>query len=89
LCRIAWLGWVGLAITAADLAYAGYRAYMDATAVQRWFGRCVFRKNRSNQPYQDLKEELKEFAKAQHPGQEVEEAETDTHKVNNREIVYA
>lgn len=83
---VAWLGWVGLAITIADLAYAGYRAYMDATAVQRWFGRCVFRKNRSNAPYKDLKEELKEFAKAQHPGQEVEESETDTHKVNHSKL---
>jgi hypothetical protein len=62
---------------------------MDATAMQRWFSRCVFRKDRSTTPYKDEQEELKEFAKAQHPGQEVEEAETDSHKVNNQEIVYA
>jgi hypothetical protein len=71
---VAWLGWVGVAITVVDLSYAGYRWYMDSTALERWFARCVFRKNKSNQPYSDMQEELKEFAKALHPGQEYDDA---------------
>lgn len=69
---VAWFGWIGVAITVIDVGYAGYRWYMDATALERWLSRCVFRKKRSNNPYRDLAEELKELSKAQHPGQEVE-----------------
>lgn len=72
---VAWLGWVGVAITVGDIAYAGYRWYMDITALQRWFGRCVFRRNKSNKAYADVKDELKEFVKAQHPGQEVDDTD--------------
>ncbi|MCY0912630.1 T6SS effector BTH_I2691 family protein [Massilia antarctica] len=67
---VAWLSWVGVAITVVDLTYSGYRWYMDATALERWFSHCVFRKNKSNQRYNSQKEELTELAKAQHPGQE-------------------
>lgn len=80
---VAWLGWVGVVITVADLAYAGYRWYMDVTALRRWFSRCVFRGNKSNQAYADVKEELKEFAKAQHPGQEVEDPDS---AANNHQV---
>ncbi|MET3135512.1 hypothetical protein AAKU55_005822 [Oxalobacteraceae bacterium GrIS 1.11] len=70
---VAWLGWVGVAITVIDLSYSGYRWYMNVTALERWFSHCVFRKDKSNKPYSDEKEELKELAKAQHPGQEYDE----------------
>lgn len=69
---VAWFGWIGVAITVVDFGYAGYRWYMDSTALERWLSRCVFRKNRSNYRYRDLQEELKELAKAQDPGQEVD-----------------
>lgn len=71
---VAWFGWVGVAITVIDLSYAGYRWYMDVIALERWFSRCVFRRDRSNTPYKDEKDELLELAKAQHPGQEYDEA---------------
>jgi hypothetical protein len=67
---VAWVGWAGVAVTLADLSYAGYRMYVNAKALERWSDRCVFRKNKSNKPYSDSKEELKELIKAQNPGQE-------------------
>lgn len=67
---IAWVGWAGVAVTVADLSYAGYRCYIDSTALERWLSRCVFRKNKSIYPYKDETEELTELAKAQNSGQE-------------------
>jgi hypothetical protein len=68
---VAWLGWVGVAVTVVDIVYAGYRSYMDSTALERWCKRSVFRKDKNEKPFNDAKEELKELVKAQHPGQEV------------------
>jgi hypothetical protein len=68
---VAWLGWVGVAVTVVDIFYAGYRSYMDSTALERWCKRSVFRKDKNEKPFNNSKEELKELVKAQHPGQEI------------------
>jgi hypothetical protein len=62
---VAWLGWVGLVLTVADLIYMGVRMYLNATAVKRWMGRCVFRKDKKDEAYRNRDEELQELAKAQ------------------------
>ena len=51
------------------------RMYRDSKAVHFWFDRCVFSTDPNRESFRDLEHELKEFAKAQHPGQEIEEAE--------------
>jgi hypothetical protein len=64
---VAWFGWIGVAITVVDLAYAGYRWYVDYTALTRWLSRCAFRKVKTNECFSTFTEELEELQKAQHP----------------------
>lgn len=64
----AWLGWIGVVITAIDLAYAGYRWYFDYTEMARWLSRCTFRKVKTNKGYITLNEELKEMRVARQSG---------------------
>ena len=66
---VAWLGWIGVVITVADLSYAGYRWYVDYTAITRWLSCCTFRKVKTNKNWSTLKEELNEFTIAQRPDQ--------------------
>lgn len=61
---VAWLGWIGVAITIGDLVYAGYRWYLDYTAVTRWLGRCTFRKIKVNKTFSTAAEEMEEFDRA-------------------------
>lgn len=75
---VAYLGWIGVAITVVDLAYAGYRWYVDYTAVTRWLSRCTFREVKTNKGFATQKEELSEFEKAQYPDQEEATAPSST-----------
>jgi hypothetical protein len=67
---IAWVGWIGVIVTVVDLSYAGYRWYVDYTAITRWLSRCTFRQVKTNKNFSTLKKELEEFTHAQHPQQE-------------------
>ncbi|WP_426173317.1 hypothetical protein [Massilia sp. TWR1-2-2] len=60
---IAWLGWIGVGITVADLAYAGYRQCIDRTAILHWLDHCTFRKKKANLPFRTSREELTELQK--------------------------
>jgi hypothetical protein len=64
---VAWLGWIGVVITVADLSLAGYRWLVDYTAITRWLSRCTFRRVQTNKNFSTLKEELEEFKKTQRP----------------------
>jgi hypothetical protein len=64
---IALLGWIGVVITIIDLANAGYRWYVDYTAITRWLSRCTFRKVKTNKGFSTLADELNELKIAQHP----------------------
>ncbi|WP_137938752.1 T6SS effector BTH_I2691 family protein [Chitinivorax sp. B] len=61
---VAWLGWVGVIITVADLSYSAYRWYIDSQALERWFDKCLFRKNQLAYGYANIEEELQAFEKA-------------------------
>ncbi|MBB5020566.1 hypothetical protein HNQ59_003887 [Chitinivorax tropicus] len=61
---VAWLGWVGVIITVADLSYSAYRWYIDSQSLEKWFGNCLFRKDQSIYGYASVEDELKEFEKA-------------------------
>jgi hypothetical protein len=64
---VAWLGWIGVLITVADLAIAGYHLYVDYTAVERWLARCTFRKTKANIGFSTANEELEVLKKAYQP----------------------
>ncbi|MES2760126.1 MAG: T6SS effector BTH_I2691 family protein [Pseudomonadota bacterium] len=64
---VAWLGWVGVIITVADLAVAGYRWHVEYTAITRWLSRCTFRKMKTNKCFNSRCEELEELRKALQP----------------------
>jgi hypothetical protein len=64
---VAWLGWIGVTVTVVDLAYAGYRWYVDSAAMTHWLNRCTFRQVKTNKNFTTAEEELAEFKKVRNP----------------------
>jgi hypothetical protein len=73
---LAWIGWIGVFVTMADLSYAGYRWYVDYTATTRWLSRCTFRRVKTNKGYSTSMEEIKEWHITQHKPPEIESAKS-------------